>query len=166
MFQAGGGGGGGGGCFIATAAYGSYLRKVVILRTSRQGHLLTTTGRFFVAFYYRISSDRLAEFHRHHAAYGVRCPWAVVLAMEHGRAVILLFLLLGPLAQVFFWRPVSGSKNIAEAQDRSLPPAGIRAVFVASSIIYGHSSNHSVGRQLTPPPYHQAFGVGQLPGPC
>jgi hypothetical protein len=53
----GGSGGGGGGCFIATAAYGSYLHpQVQILRDFRDTRLLTNlTGRAFVALYYRLS---------------------------------------------------------------------------------------------------------------
>jgi uncharacterized repeat protein (TIGR01451 family) len=59
----GGGGGGGGGCFIATAAYGSYLHpKVRILRDWRDEVLLETTpGRWFVGQYYRYSPP-VAEF--------------------------------------------------------------------------------------------------------
>ncbi len=51
------GGSGGGGCFIATAAYGSYLHPYVqILRTFRDRLLLPTTlGRRFVDIYYNIS---------------------------------------------------------------------------------------------------------------
>lgn len=53
----GGGGGGGGGCFIATAAYGSYLHpKVKILRDFRDSYLITTApGRAFVELYYTVS---------------------------------------------------------------------------------------------------------------
>ncbi len=53
----GGGGGGGGGCFIATAAYGSYLApEVQILRNFRDEYLMTNAlGREFVAFYYQKS---------------------------------------------------------------------------------------------------------------
>lgn len=53
----GSGGGGGGGCFIATAAYGSYLApEVMTLRDFRDQVLLTSrVGQAFVEWYYRIS---------------------------------------------------------------------------------------------------------------
>ena len=49
--------GSGGGCFIATAAFGSYLDPyVVILRKFRDAFLLTNSpGRSFVEWYYRVS---------------------------------------------------------------------------------------------------------------
>jgi hypothetical protein len=52
-----GGGGSGGGCFIATAAYGSYLDPhVMTLRHFRDDKLLTNgPGRLFVAAYYEYS---------------------------------------------------------------------------------------------------------------
>ncbi len=56
----GGGGGGGGssgsGCFIATAAFGSYLDpEVVVLGTSGSLLLTNAAGRAFVHWYYRVS---------------------------------------------------------------------------------------------------------------
>ncbi|MEK6714217.1 MAG: CFI-box-CTERM domain-containing protein, partial [Nitrospirota bacterium] len=53
----GNGGSGGGGCFIATAAYGSYLDPhVKVLRYFKDNYLLTNpAGRAFIAIYYRVS---------------------------------------------------------------------------------------------------------------
>jgi hypothetical protein len=52
-----GGGGGGGGCFIATAAFGSYVDPhVKVLRSFRDACLQTTApGRAFVKWYYATS---------------------------------------------------------------------------------------------------------------
>jgi len=53
----GGGGGGGGGCFIATAAFGSYIDPhVMTLRAFRDSFLMTNRfGRSFVRWYYATS---------------------------------------------------------------------------------------------------------------
>lgn len=49
--------GGGGGCFIATAAYGSYMHPhVMALRDFRDHYLITNSiGKLFVGFYYTVS---------------------------------------------------------------------------------------------------------------
>ena len=83
-----------GGCFIATAAYGSYLHpKVALLRAFRDRYLLTNPpGRLFVALYYRVSPP-IAELIARHAVLrgATRLLLApVVLAVEHGRLALLL----------------------------------------------------------------------------
>lgn len=61
------GGGGGGGCFIATAAYGSYLDPhVMVLRQFRDNVLLQSElGTAFVRFYYK-HSPPIADFIARH----------------------------------------------------------------------------------------------------
>ena len=63
----GSGGGGGGGCFIATAAFGSYLEpQVKLLREFRDQCLLTNDlGSYFVEKYYQYSPPLAAFIGRH-----------------------------------------------------------------------------------------------------
>ena len=95
--KTGGGGGGGGGCFIATAAYGSYLHpKVAELRAFRDHMLMTNApGRLFVSAYYRLSPP-IADVIAGHEwmKSGVRLMLLpLIFAVEHPVAALGLMLL-------------------------------------------------------------------------
>jgi hypothetical protein len=93
-----GGGGGGGGCFIATAAYGSYLDPHVnVLRNFRDQVLMKTTiGVSFVKLYYG-NSPVIADFIRAHDSLRVMTRLALtplVYGIEYTGIAALLTLLL------------------------------------------------------------------------
>lgn len=92
-----------GGCFIATAAYGSYLDPhVVMLRKFRDEHLLTNApGRAFVAAYYTVSPP-IADFIARHdtAKTIVRIGlMPVIFALEYPITSVLILLVL--IGEVF-----------------------------------------------------------------
>jgi hypothetical protein len=73
------GGGGGGGCFIATAAYGSYMEPhVTVLREFRDHFLLTNSvGKFFIDLYYTYSPP-VADFIARHDNLQVVVRWSLL----------------------------------------------------------------------------------------
>lgn len=107
---------GGGGCFIATAAYGSYLHpQVQLLRNFRDDYLLTNApGRAFVALYYRLSPP-LADFiARHTVLRGITRLFLtpIVIAVVHPLiSAASLLLLVGALLLALLRRSKTARSN-------------------------------------------------------
>jgi len=103
---AGGGGGGGGGCFIASAAYGSFLDgHVHTLRSFRDSWLLEgAVGRWLVHTYYTVSPPAATWVKDHHNTRALTrialVPLVAIAKLSNRTLVICLVLLLlvSPLA--------------------------------------------------------------------
>ena len=111
---------GGGGCFIATAAYGSYLHpKVQVLRDFRDRYLLTNRpGRGFVALYYRLSPPLAAFIARHDTlrllARFLLTPLVYGLLYPAASGVLLLMLAVGTVATGRRWSAARSEGHLAE----------------------------------------------------
>lgn len=93
------GGGGGGGCFIATAAFGSYLDPhVMVLRHFRDDVLLQSElGTAFVKFYYK-HSPQIADFIAQHDSLRMIMRFALtplIFAVKYPLIAALLFAIAG-----------------------------------------------------------------------
>ncbi|OGT98056.1 MAG: hypothetical protein A2079_06070 [Geobacteraceae bacterium GWC2_48_7] len=114
------GGGGGGGCFIATAAYGSYLDPhVMVLRHFRDNVLLQTElGTAFVGFYYK-HSPPVADFIAQHDILRMIMRFALtplIFAVKYPLLAALLFVIAG----IFFIR----RKLLVKGQEKMVQVAG------------------------------------------
>jgi len=144
------GGSGGGGCFIATAAYGSYISpELVALRTFRDEALGTSAaGRSLIRFYYR-NSPPLADGIKHSPAMralvrGALAP--VVISLSHpGLSALAALLMAAALAVAGMIEKERQIPMIQRLKDRRgftlielmvvLAILGLLAAFVAPKLV-------------------------------
>jgi hypothetical protein len=116
-------GGGGGSCFIATAAYGSYLHpQVQVLRDFRDRFLLTNApGRAFVALYYRMSPPLAGFIADHELLRGLTrvALTPVVAAVAHPVSVGIVLLLPMTILPFFRKRRQSSAKVMPDREPAS-----------------------------------------------
>ncbi|ACH38570.1 lipoprotein, putative [Citrifermentans bemidjiense Bem] len=110
------GGSSGGGCFIATAAFGSYLDpQVVVLRHFRDNVLMKSApGRAFVKFYYTYSPP-VADFIYEHDLLRLLTRWALtplIFAVKYPLALLALPVL-------FAWRRMRGIQVPGRVEEKA-----------------------------------------------
>lgn len=112
--------GGGGGCFIATAAYGSYMApEVQLLRDFRDSWLLTNpAGRAFVNAYYQLSPP-LADIIRDNEMLRAMARWFLspaVYAVKYPGVALLLMVLAGVAAVMGCRAAIARRREMIRAQ--------------------------------------------------
>ena len=104
--------GGGNGCFIATAAYGSYLApEVMVLRDFRDEHLLPNPiGRQLVRFYYQ-TSPPLADYIREREGLRMATRWALTPLIYGIKYPLVSGLAFAAVGIVLAWRRLARRRS-------------------------------------------------------